>query len=189
MEILGIFTILLVLQIFFSLFDSLCSKLMANPLYSTRSFSFWLLSDCFTRITCFSIRPKKLLHLSIVILCYLSISFYLYGLHGLTYFKYPPQLSFILYGCFLWYMLAKYERNFFAPISNHLSLHSQELYFIHIFYIYEFYLSEEGSLLNNWFFHFIYLLSISLLTLFLINQGKKKVKQIKNKTRQVECDE
>lgn len=122
---------------------------MANPLYSTRSFSFWLLSDCFTRITCFSIRPKKLLHLSIVILCYLSISFYLYGLHGLTYFKYPPQLPFILYGCFcgcfLWYMLAKYEGNFFAPISNYLSLHSQELYFIHIFYIYiyEFYLPKE----------------------------------------------
>lgn len=194
-EILGIFTLLLILQIFLvylipyvpSSWQILYTQLV--PL------AFGYCPIALPGLLVFQLDRKKLLHLSIVILCYLSISFYLYGLHGLTYFKYPPQLPFILYGCFcgcfLWYMLAKYEGNFFAPFSNYLSLHSQELYFIHIFYIYiyEFYLPKEGSLLNNWFFNFIYLLSMSLLTLFLINQGKKKIKQIKNKTRQVECDE
>ena len=177
--ILGLFSLLLAVQVFFIYLAKILPETYQFIFVQLVPLAFGYCPIAFIGLLVSKMTVKQLIQLTIATFCYFITSFYVLGLHGLTFYKYPPQLPFILYGCFcvlcLWLLLIKYKGSFLTPITNYLSLHSQELYFIHIFYvyIYEFYLSQAGNLLNNWFINFLYLLTMSLASLFLLNKGKQ----------------
>ncbi|PEF42811.1 hypothetical protein CON22_27990 [Bacillus cereus] len=134
------------------------------------------------------IENKKLIKWICILFLLTVGSFFLYGFHGLNTFKYPPQSPYICYGLLcsivllfmtniggVQVMIKKY-----SPKISWLSKHSQDIYFIHAFYIflYEFLIKKLFFQIDHWFLFYTYLLGSSIITIIIYQWIIKRMASI-----------
>jgi fucose 4-O-acetylase-like acetyltransferase len=181
-SIVGIVALLLVIQIgFIKLLDYIPEQFQYTYAQLV-PLAFGYLPIVFLGIVLPKVSNKDLWKMIITFFISLIASFYFLGASGFNTFKYPPRLPYVLYGCLciviLWVILLRQKRlvDYFMPVISYFSTNSQNIYFIHVFYIYIYNFYLKIPILDNWFFNFAYLLIMTMLTLTVINQGKVIIK-------------